>query len=103
MILFIVLSSLILTFLLAWLWVERSRRLGVPRATRQRRKVGLELFGSAVCVLAFVRDRHSLTGGFLGAVGLFLLVQSVYTIVKYATRVGAEREYRPRGAPPPIE
>lgn len=103
MLLLIVLASLLLTFLLAWLWVERSRRLGVPRAKRQRRTALAELFGSAVCVLGFVKDRHSLSGGFLGAVGLFLFVQSVYTIVKYATRIGTEPEYRPKGAPPPIE
>lgn len=103
MLLLIVLASVVLIFLLTWLWVERSHRLGIPRATRQRRKVWLELFGSAVCLLDFVRDRHSLTGGFLGAVGLFLLVQSVYTIVKCVTGIGTEPEYRPPGAPPPIE
>jgi hypothetical protein len=103
MILFIALATLVLTFLLAWLWVEKSRRPGVPRPKRQRNKVWLELFVSATCLLDFVKDRHSLSGGFFGALGLALLAQSIYTIVKYATRAGAELEYRPPGAPPPIE
>lgn len=103
MLLLIVLASVVLIVLLTWLHVDRTRHLGESRAKRQRRTALAELFGSAICVLLFVKDRHSLSGGFLGAVGLFLFVQSVYTIVKYATRIGTEPEYRPPGAPPPIE
>lgn len=103
MILAVVLASLILVFLIAWFWVKRSSNQRTPRNKRQRRNVALELFGSAVCVLTFVKDRHTWSGGFLGAVGILLFVQAIYTLVKYATQVGTEPEYRPPGAPPPIE
>ena len=41
MILFIVLTSVVLIFLFAWLWVERSGGSDEPRTPRQRR-IGAE-------------------------------------------------------------
>ena len=103
MLLFMAFATVALAGLLVWLWLERSERTRVSQAKGPGRKAWLELGGGALCLFDFVRDPHSVSGGVAGAFGLLLLFQSVYTIVKYAVRGEAEAEYRPPGAPPPIE